>query len=151
MSSAAFPAVIDVRPFQTHIDDYISPNNDGDLNGIDLPIKEIDDANDKEWLLELKILPEDMIVLADPHCPLCHRRLWKNGINQKVAYPDGFENRKEFTLQRYTCPDCGEIRIDYSHIFDNISKYGKETEKMVKNAFGVGTPPNRIQLLAIIF
>jgi transposase-like protein len=140
--------IIDDRPNQRHIDEFFrSFEDDSACNNIDLSGKRETDQS-ALWQLPLKIRTDNVIVLQDPHCPICAARLIKNGRNRKVTYEHEEQSPSIYWLQRYLCLRCGEIRLDYSTYFIE-SKYGKEIPKMCRLLYFLGLPPPMIQRILI--
>ena len=154
MSSVCIPKLFDWKEGQTLICDFISMETP--CYKPHSPQKELYSdierrMEDGSWRLDLEVLPNNLVILNDKHCPDCGCSLIKNGTNPKIQYEEKSRERKEYCLQRYSCGRCGEIQIDYTSFFFDHGKYDEEIKKEVRLAFSLGNTPSLIQKLIIVF
>ena len=139
----------DVRPFITSLDQYFYTQQRDFLKNDSVPQSNPLIDENGCWMLDLKIVEKNRVILKDRHCPLCKKRLIKNGINNKVDYLNDTAQKYFLRYQRYVCPDHGEIQIDYSKISKKYPKYSTELQRGVRFVFSLGSPPSRIQKICI--
>ena len=139
----------DVRPYIMTLDQYtINYQRDNHENDSVPQSNSLLNENGN-WMLDLKIVEENHVILKDRHCPTCKKWLIKNGMNNKVDYLKDTTQKYYLRYQRYVCPDHGEIHIDYSKISKNYPKYPTELQQGVGLVFSIGSPPTKIQKICI--
>ncbi len=139
----------DMRPFITTLDRYTNPSQ-GISRMKDISSQRKPSKDEKgQWMLDLKIVEENRVVLKDRHCPICKIWLSKNGINNKVEYNENTTEKYQLHLQRYLCPDHGEIHINYAKISQRFPKYSTDLQRSVRLVFSLGIPPSKIQNICI--
>jgi transposase-like protein len=142
-------AIEDIRPQITRLNQFFpSLPRPSTLNSP--PPRSFPEMNAQgEWMLDLKVVEENLVMVKDRHCPICHKWLVKNGTNQKVDYDPETRDPFLFFLQRYRCPDHGEIEINYSEISPKYAKFSPELQQGVRLAFSIGNSPSNIQKICI--
>jgi len=139
----------DVRPSITTLDQYICAPQREPLTNDSVPLRNPLIDENGCWMLDLKIIEANRVILKDRHCPICRKWLIKNGINNKVDYLKSNTQKYNLRYQRYLCPDHGEIQINYLKISKNYPKYSTELQRGVRLVFSLGSPPSRIQKICI--
>jgi transposase-like protein/ribosomal protein S27AE len=149
MSCIASAVVLDDRINQRSLDDFFSEIKSSSEQGVGprLGFQQVSETG--LWLLPLKIEIENVVVLQNSHCPICGHALIKNGRNRKMDYIPEEQCSNEYWLQRYLCPKCGEIRIDFHAIFAGNGKYGDQTPKIVRLLYFLSIVPTLIQKVLI--
>ena len=103
--------------------------------------KEISDG--KGYTLRMR--RDGTIYIRETHCLNCGFRLIKNGHNPRIAIFDNGLGRHEFCVHRKRCPNCGEIRPDYSKLAPKYCNYQENFRRRARQHYMEGLMPSQIK------
>lgn len=106
--------------------------------------------DDGKWRLDYRLEGNSRIVLAEALCPACDSPLIKNGFNTKKVWFPKKNALQEVELQRYRCPDCGEVKMDYTSTGLSPSKYPVEFPQEARLYWFLGFTLGQIQKIFIV-
>jgi len=75
----------------------------------------------------------------------CGFRLIKNGHNPRIAIFDNGLGRHEFRIHRKRCPNCGEIKPDYSKLAQKYCNYHENYRRKTRQHHMEGLMPSQIK------
>jgi len=97
----------------------------------------------KSYTLRMK--HDGTIYIKEEYCSDCGRRLLKNGYNRRIAILDDGLGKHEFRIHRKRCPQCGEIKPNYSKIAPKHGNYHENYKRRARQHYMQGLMPSQIQ------
>ena len=85
------------------------------------------------------------IKIKETHCLDCGVRLLKNGRNKRLIIRDMGKGKHHFLIARKRCPQCGEIRPNFSKLFPKFSNYHENYKRRARQHYMEGLMPSQIQ------
>lgn len=83
--------------------------------------------------------------VKETHCLDCGKRLFRNGINPRIAILDKDRGKRVFRYHRKRCPRCGEIKPDYSSIAPKYGNYHENHKRRTRQHYMNRLMPSQIR------
>lgn len=93
----------------------------------------------------LRMRRDGTIYIMETHCLNCGFRLIKNGHNPRIVIFDNGLGRHEFRIHRKRCPNCGEIKPDYSKLAPKYCNYHENYRRKTRQHHMEGLMPSQIK------
>lgn len=87
----------------------------------------------------------NVLGIQETNCLNCGARLLKNGHNSRSVILDKGFGRFDFQVHRRRCPNCGEIKPDYSRFAPKFCNYHENFRRRARQHYIEGLMPSQIK------
>ena len=98
--------------------------------------------NDRRYHIHLS--NNNNVEIEETHCLDCGSRLVKNGFNNRITIRANGIGRTDLRVNRRRCPNCGEIRPDYSRLYTKNCRYHENFPRKARQYYKEGFLPSQV-------